>query len=145
MFSRFFNKRKAKRKRKLKSEGESAVRDRAKKRGARRMEVPLERPQLVFVMAALGTAFIVLLTVFGQRGVLKVFSLKQKILATSEEISSYERRNKELQTLITDLKHDPYTIEQIARKELGLVKPGEIVYEFVDEASSARQPAMDKP
>jgi cell division protein FtsB len=101
------------------------------------MEVPLQRHQLVFFAAAMGTAFIVLLTVFGQRGVMEVFALKRKAKATAEESSFYKRRNMELRELIEKLKHDPYTIEQIAREELGLVKPGETVYEFVDEAKAS--------
>jgi cell division protein FtsB len=145
LFSRIFSKKRSARRRKLRAEGEAAVRDRSKRRGARRAEVPLERPQLIFIMAAVGTAFIALVTLFGQRGALEVYALKRKIKATSEEANFYERQNKELRTLIKNLKQDPYTIEQIAREELGLVRPGETVYEFVDEAPPPQRPRQERP
>lgn len=145
MFSRIFSKKRKARKRKLKAEGEAAVRDRTKKRGARRAEVPLERPQLIFIMAAVGTAFLALLTLFGQQGVLEVYALKRKIKVTSEEVNLYERQNRELRELIKNLKQDPYTIEQIAREELGLVKPGETVYEFVDEIPPSQGSKQEIP
>jgi len=121
-------------------EGKASVRGRVKRRGARQTATPLKKPQFVFALAAAGTAFIVLLTIFGQRGLVEVYSLKHKISATSEEISSYEQKNKELLERIDKLKHDPFTIEQIAREELGLVRPGETVYEFVDEPPSHLRP-----
>lgn len=121
-------------------EGKASVKGRVKRRGARQTATPPKRPQIVFVLAAAATAFIVLLTIFGERGLVEVYSLKHKVSATSEEISSYEQKNKELLERIDKLKHDPFTIEQIAREELGLVRPGETVYEFVDEPPSHLRP-----
>ncbi|MFQ6672815.1 MAG: septum formation initiator family protein [Candidatus Tectimicrobiota bacterium] len=126
----------ARRKRGLRAKGKAPVRDKAKRRRAHPRPRPLYLPHIVFALSAVATALIVLLTLFGQRGLMEVYALSQKIRATSEEIALYEQKNKALQDRIENLKHDPYTIEQIAREELGLVKPGETVYEFVDEPPS---------
>lgn len=134
MVSRLLSIRKKKRKRTLRAEGEEAVRYRGKKSSAKVAQSAFGRPQLVFFLAAVGTAIIVLVTVFGQRGVMEVHALKRKIKATSEEIAHFENVNSGLKERIKNLKEDPFTVEQIAREELGLVKPGETVYEFVDEA-----------
>ena len=146
MYKRLFSRKRCKRNRALRAKGEAAVRDRAKKPGTKGSTgVPLSRPQMVFLLAALGTALLVLVTLFGRRGVVEVYALKNKIRATAEEISLYERRNKALQERIENLKEDPFTIEQIAREELGLVRPGETVYEFVDEAGFSKRRERTAP
>lgn len=139
MLSRLLSTRSKKRKRTLRSEGEAAVKYRGKKGSAKVAQTPFGRPQLVFFLAAIGTAIIVLVTIFGQRGVMEVYTLKRKIKATSEEIVHYENVNGGLQERIKNLKEDSFTVEQIAREELGLVKPGETVYEFVDEAPDSKR------
>jgi cell division protein FtsB len=49
----------------------------------------------------------------------------QQLLQENQQL---EKGNEELERRVRALKTDPRTIEQIAREELGLVRPGEIVY-----------------
>lgn len=137
VFWRVISKLRSRRRRTARGEGEASVKGRAKGRKARQPKTSLQRPKLVFALAAVGTAFIIFLTLFGRRSLIEVYALKRKIQDRSEEIAFYEKKNQEIREQIENLKHDPFTVEQIAREELGLVRPGETVYEFVDEPHSS--------
>lgn len=54
-------------------------------------------------------------------------TLSQELKQVEKEIAATMARSEELKREITYLKSDAY-IEQVAREQLGLVKPGEIVF-----------------
>jgi len=41
-------------------------------------------------------------------------------------------RHERLRLQVTGLRSDPYQIEKLAREDLGLVRPDEIIFEIVD-------------
>lgn len=53
--------------------------------------------------------------------------LRQKIAAVNAQIEAGRQRTEELKKEITYLKSDAY-VEKAAREQLGLVKPGEIIF-----------------
>ncbi len=74
----------------------------------------------VFVLA--------LFAVFGDKGLVDVYRLKKerdRIVAFNR---SLEKENSELEKKITLLKTDKRYIERIARDELGMIAPNEIIY-----------------
>jgi cell division protein FtsB len=81
------------------------------------------------VASALGLVAAGLL-VFGGAGLLRVRQMKQEVEVLEREIrlqrEEADRRSRE----VDRLRDDPALIEQIAREELGLVKPGEQVLKF---------------
>jgi cell division protein FtsB len=88
--------------------------------------------QGVIVRIALGvfgllTVAMLLLAVFNDKGALQVHSQAGKLTTIESEIVKLDSENKQLTTDIQALRSDPTTIEKIAREELKLVKPGEIV------------------
>lgn len=68
-----------------------------------------------------------LLAVFNDGGALSVHNRHEKLAEIKAEIESLEQQNEQLRKQIYSLRHDPATIERIAREELRLVKPGEVV------------------
>ena len=65
--------------------------------------------------------------IFGPHGFL---AMRQKQLEIQKVSSVLQRLNKEnslLEQDVQDLKSDPQTIRKIAREELGLAQPGEII------------------
>ena len=76
----------------------------------------------------------VLSTVFGDKGLLEVNQLKKSCATISLEVEILKRENERLSQEIYALKNDPYYIEAMARRELGLVKPDEIVYQFLPKS-----------
>jgi cell division protein FtsB len=79
---------------------------------------------VVVVVLSLSYAFI------GERGIIRLLTLKNEI----EEITKYNQNlkaeNRRLREYSALLKNDEKFIEKIARDELGLVSPEEVVYCF---------------
>jgi len=83
--------------------------------------------RIAFGVFGLLTLAMLLLAVFNDKGVLEVRSQVQKLNSIDVEIARQEAENKQLHEEIKALRFDPATIEKLAREELKLVKPGEIV------------------
>jgi cell division protein FtsL len=88
--------------------------------------------QGVIVRIALGvfgllTVAILLLAVFNDKGALQVRAQSKKLSSIEAEISNLDSENKQLATEIESLRTDPTAIEKLAREELKLVKPDEII------------------
>jgi cell division protein FtsB len=73
------------------------------------------------------TIAVLVLAVFNDKGVLQVNSQSKKLTAIQGEVNALDAENKQLTKEIQALRTDPTTIERLAREELKLVKPGEIV------------------
>jgi cell division protein FtsL len=76
------------------------------------------------------TVAILLLAIFNDKGALQVRAQSQKLTAIEVEISDVERENTQLLDEIKALRSDRTAIEKIAREELKLVKPDEVVLEI---------------
>ena len=88
--------------------------------------------QPVIVRIALGvfgllTVAMLLLAVFNDKGLIEVRAQAKKLSTIESEISKLDTENKQLSSDIQGLRSNPNAIEKIAREELKLVKPGEIV------------------
>ncbi|MFQ5588558.1 MAG: septum formation initiator family protein [Nitrospiria bacterium] len=70
--------------------------------------------------------------VFGERGLFNADKVEQAHARIQAEIQALQDENTRLSMRIEALQSDPDTIEQLARERLGLVKEGELVYEFVE-------------
>jgi cell division protein FtsB len=64
----------------------------------------------------------------GERGLLAMFRARQEYDALSSSISRQRAENARLREQARRLREDPSAIEEIARRELGLIKPGERVF-----------------
>ena len=65
--------------------------------------------------------------VFGPHGFLVMRRKQQEIQKVNATLVQLNKENAALEEQIKDLKTDPQTIRKIAREELGLAQPGEIV------------------
>ena len=79
---------------------------------------------IILVLLLLGFAL------FGDRGVLKVYKTYQQKVELEQKISDLEKTNVELRQQIEALRTDLKAVENIARRELGMVRPDEQVYQF---------------
>ena len=68
-----------------------------------------------------------LLAIFNDKGALQVRAQSQKLTTIQADIQKVEHDNKQLGDEIKALRTDPAAIERLAREELKLVKPGEVV------------------
>ena len=86
-------------------------------------------------MLLLSSMFLMLmmgLTIWGKYGLLEVWSRQRDLVELAQHIDTIERENAVLSREIQRLRDDMGYIEKIAREELGLVRPGELVIEFVE-------------
>ena len=82
-------------------------------------------------LVLLGCVFsIVIFSCFGERGLMNVLSMRQELQKIQGYNKSLEQENESLKEYNRLLKIDTHYIEKIAREELGLLKPGEVVYFF---------------
>lgn len=79
---------------------------------------------LIVILLLLGLA------IFGQRGVLRALQLNRQKVILEEQVKELEENNAALRQEIEALRSDARTIEAIARRELGMVKEDELVYQF---------------
>jgi cell division protein FtsB len=80
------------------------------------------------VAGALG--LLVAAALLGDQGVLKLRRLQGEIESLHNDVQTLGADNERLSRAIAELRHDPSTIERLAREELGLVRPGERVLRF---------------
>ena len=68
-----------------------------------------------------------LLAVFNEKGAREVHAQAKKLTMIETEIAKLDSENNQLNVDIQALRTDPAAIEKVAREELKLVKPGEII------------------
>ena len=73
-----------------------------------------------------------LLALAGDRGFFEVYQFQRHLRHVESRIQALEAENERLRAQVTGLRSDPFQIEKLAREDLGLVRPDEIVFEIVD-------------
>lgn len=81
---------------------------------------------------ALGSLILLLLlvTIVGERGALHLWRLHGEKAHLDEQNFQLQRSNEELRQRIARIRNDNRYLEKLAREELNLVRPGEVVYRF---------------
>jgi cell division protein FtsB len=78
-------------------------------------------------LLGLFVALLLVHDVFGAHGFLSMRRTQDGIKKVNAEIQQLNKENAALEQVVKDLKSDPRAIEKIAREELILAKPGEII------------------
>lgn len=71
-----------------------------------------------------------LLITFGDRGLVDSYMMQKRLAALQKENQETIRENSQLKHTIALLKDDLSYIEMVARNDLGMVKDGDMVYQF---------------
>jgi cell division protein FtsB len=90
--------------------------------------LPFQKKIYLFPAGCL--SFILFFTVFGDKGLLRIYELRQDNSRIEERLSSTRRDNEKLKREIVALKSDRRYLESIARKDFGLVRSNEVIYQF---------------
>jgi cell division protein FtsB len=78
-------------------------------------------------LLALLVLILVVHDIFGTHGYLAMRRTQQEIKKVNADIDRLNKENLQLGLEVKELKTDPHKIEKIARDELGLAKPGEVI------------------
>jgi len=103
---------------------------------------PKNRPSVLrhWRLAILFLLVLVVASVMGNRSLLRLYQMHRDRVALEREIEQLVTANAALAEDVRNLRTDPARVEAIAREELGLVKPGELVYEFRPASPPSPQP-----
>lgn len=80
---------------------------------------------------------------WGEGGRRSVADLHQQVEQQSHENEGLQQRNAALAAEVEDLKSGEAAVEERARSELGMIKPGETFYRVVEPQSDAADSASD--
>ena len=80
----------------------------------------------------LGSLIVLLLlvTIVGERGALHLWRLRAEKSQLDEQNYQLQKTNEELRRRVSRIRNDNRYLEKLAREELNLVRPGEVVYRF---------------
>ena len=78
---------------------------------------------------------------FGHGGAGEVQALSQQVQRQARDNGGLRQRNAEVAAEVEDLKSGEAAVEERARSELGMIKPGETFYRVVEPASPATRDA----
>ena len=107
---------------------------RASRRPLPKPKQPGRNRRLVQVLLLFVASVIVVDGLVGDRGLLAMLRARQEYDAMSATITQLRAENARLREVARRLREDPSAIEEIARRELGLIKPGERVFIVKDVA-----------
>lgn len=87
----------------------------------------------IYLIPAGCIAFILFFTVFGDKGLLRIYELRNDKKRIDSRLTEAKTENEKLKLEIVALKSDRRYLESIARKDFGLVRSNEVIYQFPQE------------
>ena len=91
----------------------------------------------------LATLVVLVDAVFGDRGLAETWRARRIYAGAAAELADLQKANAGLREQTRRLTEDPAAIEDVARKELGLIRPGEVL--FVVKPSRSPLPLSPAP
>jgi len=82
------------------------------------------------IWGGLSVAALILFALFAGRGIMQIYHLKEERDRIQGNNARLQEENRNLAEKISRLRNSKEEIEKVAREELGLVKKGEIIYQF---------------
>ncbi len=110
------------------------------------MSAPESAPKSIWLTLIPGLLVVALLAiaVFGEKGILCAVKSNQQKEALQQQVDSLELANQTLRKEIEALRSDPRYLEAISRKELGMVREDELVYQFRSpDGSAGNEPTQE--
>jgi cell division protein FtsB len=92
-----------------------------------------KRHRLLFAVMFFMMGSLIFSFVFGEMGFFNFSKMRHILEQARQEAHLLEIKNADILREIEGFRTDPFYVEAIARQRLGLVKKGEIVYEFYGE------------
>lgn len=104
----------------------------SKRRLPKKSPPPARGRRIVHWLVLFVASVIIVDGLVGERGLLAMLRARQAYDDLSATIARQRAENARLRQEVRRLKEDPAAIEEIARRELGLIKPGERVFIIKD-------------
>ena len=101
---------------------------------------PSRNKRIVQIMVILAASIIIVDGLVGDRGLLAMLRAQHEYDELAASISRQRAENARLRDQARRLREDPGAIEEIARRELGLIRPGERVFIVKDIPPAKTRP-----
>ena len=88
--------------------------------------------RLTRFLLVLTAAVLLANAIAGERGLLQTTRVRREYQQLRESVAELRRENRQLAIQADRLRHDPSAIEELARRELDLIRPGEQLFIFTD-------------
>jgi cell division protein FtsB len=82
------------------------------------------------------TVVLVVDALVGDKGFIETLRARRQARAVAQSLQQLRQENARLRDYTSRLRSDPLTIEEIARRELGLIRPGEVLFIIKDARPS---------
>ena len=80
---------------------------------------------------------------FGNGGEREVSALRERVEGQARDNAGLQQRNDALAAEVEDLKSGEAAVEERARNELGMIKPGETFYRVIEHQDTVPAPVAD--
>lgn len=90
------------------------------------------RRRAVHLLLVFITLVLVVDALIGDKGLVESMRARRRYQEVSASLETLRRDNAKLRDDVRRLNEDPATIESVAREELGLIRPGELVFILKD-------------
>lgn len=84
----------------------------------------------MYLIPSMAVVFILYCTVFGERGLLRIYHLNKESQEVVLRLNSIKTENMKLVREVDALKNDRRYLESIARHDFGMVRKNEVIYQF---------------
>lgn len=84
----------------------------------------------MYIIPLLAVTFILYFTIFGERGLLRIYHLNKQKQDVQQRLEALKGDNLKLVREVDALKNDRRYLESIARRDFGMVRKNEIIYQF---------------
>lgn len=99
--------------------------------------------RLLRLALAFITAVAVVDAIVGEKGLLATIRARQEYTELAARLAGLRAENARLRETARRLREDPETIEDLARRELGLIRPGEVLFIIKDVSPDDLHAAPD--
>jgi cell division protein FtsB len=93
---------------------------------------PVQRRRIAHLLLLFIASLLILDGLFGERGLLAMLRARHEYDELTASIARQRTENARLREQVRRLTDDPSAIEEVARRDLGLIKPGEKVFIIKD-------------
>ena len=113
---------------------------------AKSQDTKAQQPQSFLsrhALTILGLALLLLAIhdVFGSHGLLAMRRTQSQVQELRGEIDRLNQQNTHLNKQVQALRTDPKAVERIAREEMGLARPGEMIFKIPEQPQDSQAPA----
>lgn len=94
----------------------------------------------VVLLSGVLTVVFLVSFVFSEEGIAELRQAQQRVETLQSDIRQLEQENARLEAEIENLRESSFAVERIAREDLGMSKPGEVVYRYPEPKREGATP-----